>query len=404
VADRPDMTAGRRPPLSRGDRLAVLITSGRFPPATALVRAFHEIGARVDVADSYPLSPALHSHRADRAHVIAPPASRPLRFVGDVAEIVRARAIDLVVPSFEETYYLARYADRVPAPIFTSPFATVAELHDKSRFVALCGRIGLRTPATTVVRTRGELAAALARFDAFVARPAFSRGGLVYLTNHGPRAGESGLEDCRPSTDNPWLVQEFVEGDDACSFSVVRDGEVLVHCPYEPTIAAEGGWSIQFSTIDDFGSLGHVRRIVEATRFTGCIGFDYRRTDDGLVMIEANPRASAGAFFVPGAWLAEAISGSSPGLRTVPAGLSRQYDAYLLDPHIPSGPPARVLRALLTTPDAFFEPRDVLPALYFLIGRRHWNRVARQEHLSAGTAFVADMSWDGTPMPEPPAA
>ena len=121
-------------------------------------------------------------------------------------------------------------------------------------------------------------------------------------------------------------------------------------------------------------------------------------------MIEANPRASAGAFFVPGAWLAEAISGASPELRTVPAGLSRQYDAYLLDPHIPSGPPARVLRALLTTPDAFFEPRDVLPALYFLIGRRHWNHVARQEHLSAGTAFVADMSWDGTPMPEPPAA
>ena len=72
--------------------------------------------------------------------------------------------------------------------------------------------------------------------------------------------------------------------------------------------------------------------------FTGCIGFDYRRPDDGLVMIEANPRASAGAFFVPGAWLAEAISGSSPELRTVPAGLSRQYDAYLLDPHIRLGP------------------------------------------------------------------
>ena len=98
VAERPDMTA-ERPPASPGvDRLAVLVTSGRFPPATALVRAFHLVGARVNVADSYPLSPALHSHRADRAHVIAPPASQPLRFVDDVAEIVRTRAIDLVVP------------------------------------------------------------------------------------------------------------------------------------------------------------------------------------------------------------------------------------------------------------------------------------------------------------------
>ena len=85
-----------------------------------------------------------------------------------------------------------------------------------------------------------------------------------------------------------------------CSFSVVRDGEVLLHCPYEPTIAAEGGWSIQFTTVEDFGSLERVRAIAGETRFTGCIGFDYRRTGDGLVMIEANPRASAGAFFPPG--------------------------------------------------------------------------------------------------------
>jgi len=381
-------------------RLAVLVTSGRFQPATALVRALHEIGARVDVADSYELSPALHSHRADRAHVTAPPASEPLRFVDDVARIVRDRDIDLVVPSFEETFFLARYAHRIPAPVFTSPFATVAELHDKSRFVPLCERIGLPVPATVVARSQDELAAAVAGREAFVARPAFSRGGLVYLTNHGPRAGESRIEDCLPTPDNPWLVQDYVEGDDACSFSVAREGEILLHCPYEPTIAAEGGWSIQFATIDDFGSLEAASRVAEATRFTGCIGFDYRRTREGVVMIEANPRSSAGAFFAPGAWLAEAITGLACGLRVVPAGLRRQYDAYLLDPHIPSGPPAAIIHALLTTPDAFFDPRDVMPSLYFLTSRRHWSRAARDEHVSVGRAFVDDMSWDGSPMPD----
>jgi hypothetical protein len=383
-----------------GGRLAVLVTSGRFPAATPLVRAFHEIGARVDVADSYELSPALHSHRADRAHVIAPPASRPLEFVADVARIVGERGIDLVVPSFEEGYFLARYADRVPAPIFTSPFPVVAELHDKSRFVPLCERIGLPVPATVVVRTQAELAAAVGRCDDFVARPAFSRGGMVYLTNHGPRAGESRVEDCRPTADNPWLVQEYVEGDDACSFSVAREGEVVLHLAYEPTIAAEGGWSIQFATIDDPGSLERVRRIVGETRFTGCIGLDYRRTDDGVVMIEANPRSSAGAFFAPPDQLADAIAGPAPGLRIVPAGLRRQYDAYLLDPHIRSGPAASIVRALLTTPDAFFDPRDAMPAIVFLLGRRHWSRLARREHLTVGKAFVGDMSWDGSPMPD----
>jgi len=101
-------------------------------------------------------------------------------------------------------------------------------------------------PATIVAEDSAELADAVQQFPDFVARPAFSRG-MVYLTNHGPRAGESRLEDCSPISDNPW--------------------------------------------------------------FTGHIGFDYRRTDDDLVMIECNPRSSAGAFFPPGEWLVEAMVG-----------------------------------------------------------------------------------------------
>ena len=176
------MTA-ERPPASR-DRLAALVTSGRFPPATALVRAFTQIGARVDVADSYPLSPALHSHRADQAHAIAPPASQPLRFVDDVARS-SAPGRSTWSPELRGDLLPGPYGDRVPAPIFTSPFATVAELHDKALRGAL-RPIGLPTPATSVVRTREELAAAAGRLDAFVARPAFSRGGLVYLTTTAP--------------------------------------------------------------------------------------------------------------------------------------------------------------------------------------------------------------------------
>lgn len=34
-------------------------------------------------------------------------------------------------------------------------------------------------------------------------------------------------------------------------------------------------------------------------------------------------------------------------------------------------------------------------------GRRvdHWNAVAEREHLDYGSAFVEDVSWDGSPMP-----
>lgn len=386
------------------DDLSVLVLCGRFPPATAIVRAFHDAGARVDVADSLEMAPALHSNRADKAHLVAAPAREPERFAHDVAAVVADRGIDLVLPSFEDTFFIARYADVVPAPIFAPPFPVLAGLHDKSRFVELCGRLGLRTPATIVAGDSAELADAVQQFPDFVARPAFSRGGMVYLTNHGPRAGESRLEDCSPISDNPWLVQEYVEGADACSYSVARDGQVLLHVAYEPRVTGPGGWSIQFATVDDFGSLEVAQRVAGELGFTGHIGFDYRRADDGLVMIECNPRSSAGAFFPPGEWLVEAMVGQEPELRTAPPGLVRQYDAYLLDRHLHRAPPAQLVRELLHGRDALFDAHDVLPNLYFLLARRHWSTVAREEHVSVSQAFVADIAWDGTPMPEPSGA
>lgn len=380
--------------------LKVLVTCGRFHPATAVVRALHARGARVDVADSCELSPALHSSAVDHAHIVARPAREPLQFVEDVSAIVRKREIDLIVPTFEEGFYLANYSSMLQAPLFAPPFETISRLHNKSRFSKPFDDLGLPVPETVVATTTDDLRSAVGQFDEFVARPAFSRGGMVYLTNHGPRAGENAIEHCRPTADNPWLVQKFVDGRDACSLSIVRDGNVVVHCPYEPSIAAPGGYSIQFTSIDDFGSFETTSRICAELGYNGFIGFDYRLTAEGPVMIECNPRSAAGAFLIPGDWLGDAIAGEPGELRTVGPGHRRQYDGYLLSPHMARLPAGRLIHELLTTPDAFMAAEDVLPALYFLISRRHWSEVGKREHLTAGEAFVEDVTWDGSAMPE----
>ena len=379
--------------------LNVLVTAGRFLPATGIVRALHRAGARVDVADSYDLAPALHSRSTDKAHVISPPSVEPIRFVDDVAEIVRQRHIDLVVPSFEEGFYLSRYSDRVPAPVFTAPFDTLARLHDKSQFLKLCQDLNLRTPKTIIASTRDELREAARQFFYFVARPVFSRGGHVYMTNHGPRANETTVENCEPTPENPWLVQEYVEGRDACSFSVARDGKIIVHCAYEPSIPTPGGWSVQFSSIKDFGALEIASTICAELGFSGFIGFDYRRTWDGVVMIECNPRSTAGVFLSPEDRVGEALLGGSRELHVVEPGLSRQYDSYLLEPHLTGQPAHEIVRALLTTPDAMTSGIDVLPSLFCFIGRRHWSRVGKREHRDVGPALLAEISWDGSPLP-----
>ncbi|MEM7446028.1 MAG: ATP-grasp domain-containing protein, partial [Pseudomonadota bacterium] len=312
----------------------VLLTCGRFHGALGLARDLSASGARVDIADSYALSPALHSKAVDRSHIIASPAGDPVGFAKDVARIARERDIELIVPTFEGGFYLANYADLIPATLFAPPFEIIRRLHDKARFVEYCHALGIRTPDTLVVDSQDALRDAVAKFENFVARPAYSRGGLTYLTNHGPRAGENTVEDCQPTSENPWLVQDYIEGDDACTLSVARHGEVVLHCAYEPSIAAPGGFSVQFTSIADAAVLDIVSAICRDLNYTGFIGFDYRRTSDGLVMIECNPRTGPGVFLMPQGWVSEAVIGSPTGLMEVEPGISRQYDAFMLNRHL----------------------------------------------------------------------
>jgi len=326
-----------------------------------------------------------------------------LRFLEDVARIVRERSIDLIVPSWEEGFYVSRYANHIDARVFAPQFSTIETLHNKANFVGLCEDLGLRTPKTVIAKNKETLQSAIAEIepDDFVARPAFSRGGIVYFTNHGPRAGEMTIDDCRPSEDNPYLVQEYVDGRDACSVSIVRDGKVLVHGTYEPSVAGSGGFAMQLTSIDDFGTLDVVTRVAERFDYTGFLCFDYRRTADGFVMIECNPRSTAGCFLMPEAWIGEAILGISNELRIVDAGQRRQLDAYLL-----VGPGRKLkgralVHELLSTPDAVLSAHDILPAFYCLINRRHFSTRADHGHHEMMSTFARDIEWDGSPMPEP---
>jgi glutathione synthase/RimK-type ligase-like ATP-grasp enzyme len=382
--------------------LNVLITCGRFFPSIAIARALHVSGARVDAADPYKLAPTLHSRAVEAAHVVAAPSGDPLSFVADVARIVKERDIDLVVPTWEEGFYLSRYANLIGTQIFAPPFAVIETLHNKANFMSLCAELGLRTPRTVVATDKEEIKAAIAEIepDDFVARPAFSRGGIVYLTNHGPRAGEMSVDDCQPSKDNPYLVQEYVDGRDACSVSVVRDGKILTHATYEPRVASAGGFAMQLESIDDFGARDVARTVAERFDYTGFLCFDYRRTADGFVMIECNPRSTAGCFLLPEAWLGEAILGTSSELRVAEAGQRRQLDAYLL-----VGPGRKLkgralVHELLSTPDAVLSGHDILPAFYCLINRRHFSKRADHGHHEMMSTFAQDIEWDGTPMPE----
>ena len=137
--------------------MRVLITSSRMPFALDAIRKLGERGHEVFACDSYAASPGSHSKYLAGHFTTASPSGDPEQFAADVERIAAARTrSSVVVPMFEEVFYLAAQHERISAVtrLYAPPFRTLAQVHDKGTFQELCDRLEIRTPRTVLAHTR----------------------------------------------------------------------------------------------------------------------------------------------------------------------------------------------------------------------------------------------------------
>lgn len=214
--------------------MRILVTSSRMPFALGMVRKLASDGHEVYAADDYSLSPGSHSKYLSGHFVYPSPRSDTAGFVGEIEQIAQDHGIDVIVPAFEEVFYLSTQLERVSqfAKVFASPFSTLVRLHDKGAFGQLVTQLGLPIPQTVIASDDEELREATQTVGKYFARAAFSRGGVSCLTNTGPLAGALNIDDIHPTPESPWLVQPFVEGETVCSYSTAHEGRVTSHLLY----------------------------------------------------------------------------------------------------------------------------------------------------------------------------
>jgi predicted ATP-grasp superfamily ATP-dependent carboligase len=382
----------------------ILVSSSRMPFVLDEIRKFGRAGHRVFAADTFYAAPGSHSRHVARHFEVTAPEEDALGFVDDIDAIARACAIDVIVPGFEDVFYLARHRRRLSVRLLAPDFELLARLHHKARFRALAEELGLPTPETLLVESSDELRAAITQIPRFLARPAYSRGGTHIFTNAGPLDGELALEDCHPTPAQPWLVQEYIDGTDVCGFSVAREGRILAHCTYLHPREIEHAGGIAFESIEDGEVLICAQRIVGATGYDGQISIDYRRGPRGLVLLECNPRPSAGVHLMSPAMLVDALFGAPDGrVAVVPPGVRRIYTSALVRDAIVH--PRELLRdlgyLLSGASDIYAERGDRLPALFQILSYgyvlsyrlRHHERLRHAATLIA--AYFDGISWNG---------
>ena len=366
--------------------MRILITSSRMPFALSMVRKLAAEGRAIYAADDYSLSSGSDSKYLAGHFVYPSPRTDTAGFLVELERIVREHQIDVIVPTFEETFYISTQIERLSrlTKVFASPFSTLARLHDKGAFERLVSKLGLSIPETVMVTSHDELCEATGRLGKYFARAAFSRGGISCLTNTGPLAGWLDIDEIHPTPELPWLVQPFVEGETVCTYSTADRGRVSSHLMYRIPRQRKHSTGIQFEAIDATESLKLIEPIVAELGYTGQISFDFLATDDGLTFVECNPRATDGLLLMPSEELAAGLF--VPRVETFvlePGGRVQLDFAVLADgfaEHLHRLPES--IKDLAQVRDAGSGWHDPLPTLYSVLAICHSAEQSFREHMA----------------------
>jgi hypothetical protein len=99
----------------------VLITSSRMPFAPGLVRKLAAEGHEIHAADDHMLSPGNHMKYLAGHFVYPSPPSDTAGFLAELERIVQEHEIELIVPAFEEAFYISTQIERLGQFTGSSP-------------------------------------------------------------------------------------------------------------------------------------------------------------------------------------------------------------------------------------------------------------------------------------------
>lgn len=293
----------------------LLITGARAPVALHLARLFTFAGHHVWLADTHRV-PLARATRFAEGYVQLPSPQHNVPAYGRAVEAaVAAHLVDLVIPTCEEVFFIAAARDLHGArfQLFAPPITTLARAHHKADFAAGATGLGADPPRTDLVNSIDQLAA-IADAGERVLKPAWSRFASRVLVQPKPHQ----LAALRPTPADPWLVQDYLPGEEICCYAVAKEGALLAFAAYRPLHRAGLGAGIAFELVDDDIARQFAAGYAARHGWTGQLSFDFRRdAEGGLHVLECNPRATSGLhFFAVADQLPDAVLTGTPATPT----------------------------------------------------------------------------------------
>ncbi|MGG6265771.1 ATP-grasp domain-containing protein [Leptolyngbya sp. AN03gr2] len=356
----------------------ILITGGKMTKALQLARSFHAAGHSVVLVETqkYWLTGHRFSNAVDRFYTVPAPKQDPDRFIQTLVDIIQRENIDFFVPvtSPVESYYcslakpeLSKYCE-----VFHFDVGITQLLDDKFELSEKARSLNLTAPKTCRITDRQQVLEF--EFDSSqyilksIAYNSVHRLDMTKYPLESKTAMEAHLATLPISEENPWILQEFITGQEYCTHSTVRNGKVRLHC-----CAKSSAFQVNYEQVENSAIQAWVTTFVEALNLSGQLSFDFIENADGKVYaIECNPRThSAITMFYNHPDVAKAYLGEPLTVEPIqPLATSKPtYWTYHEVWRLFTGDrPLHRLQTLLTGKDAILQTSDPLPFLMV----HHW--------------------------------
>jgi predicted ATP-grasp superfamily ATP-dependent carboligase len=289
--------------------LHILLTGGRAPAALEMARILAASGHRIDIAESIPHYLCRKSRSVSNSHQVPAPNRNPDLYISAIADIIRQRNIDILIPTCEEILWIAQglpHLERL-CRVLAAPFEQLKGLHSKWSFIKQAESFGLTVPFTQIIHNPDEWkmiceADEPLLIEGFVLKPVFSRfaehvqlfGPTVAFTDRLKRLDP--VESPPATYGRPWIIQQYISGRQLCTYSIAHQGTLVAHAAYQAGYTANRGACVYFEPFNHSGIMEWVRIFVEKKQFSGQIAFDFIESSlDGILYpIECNPRTTSG--------------------------------------------------------------------------------------------------------------
>lgn len=382
----------------------VLITGGRAPVALGIARNINRYGANVFVAESLKLNLCRFSNCVERFFNVPSPRFNERDFINSIIKIINEYKIDFLIPTCEETFYISGnkkiICEKCPSvKVFVDDLRKIAIFHNKFEFITQVKKMGYDVPKTFLIRQQSKILDIVgnnSHIGKWVLKPVYSRFGSevkIFSKNCIPNCLEI-------SEAKMWLLQEFIDGEQLCSYAICHAGMPNAIVNYRQYFNTGNGAGINFINFEDSFCKDFIANFVATFNIEGQISFDFIKSNNGKIfLLECNPRSTSGVHFL-GMYtnlMKIFLNEETSDALTCKRGLKIFLPMLLQGlKHVKSFRELfEWMKVNLFFKDVIFSFRDIKPFLFQILVMLELIKVAFENKLKITQASTYDIEWNG---------